>query len=542
MDRGAAVIPNITRGGNTPGVLLYLVGASKREEHEEPHLVAGSSEALLMAAERVLDQRDAATLGRFLDEPRQQFGTRVTIAERDENGRVIGARDAHVWHCSLSLHPDEPALSDERWCEVCDEFVAAMGFAGPDARAQCRWVAVRHGESAGGSDHAHVVVALVAEDGSRASVHFDQPRAQNAARELEQRFGLRRLEARARGTGSRGVRPGERMADARRDRDHGADGRAPERGSRQTLERIVRGCATASRNETEFVRALREHDVHVRPRYAEGGRSAVVGYSVRLAGPESGPRRSAWFGGGRLARDLTLPSLRAGWQQSDAEQADAVKQWSTWTSSRARMREERLAELGERAVSWHRCVHEIDRLRGQLRSVDNDPAGVARVARDGAGILAAWSVALEADNPGALARASRQLARSAELRGHRRLPPARPRPRSSTLALYLLAGARPDSTAGWFLAARQLSLLGHDLARLHQHRGDLDRARELETNYATELAQVHDHLTPKTPAAPADREVAAGLARVLKPLPPIQPGAPDAQQEAAPARRVIDAG
>ena len=68
------------------GCLLYLVGAGKREEHEQPHLVAGSSEALLMAGERVLDQRDAATLGRFLDEPRQQFRTRVTIAERDQNG------------------------------------------------------------------------------------------------------------------------------------------------------------------------------------------------------------------------------------------------------------------------------------------------------------------------------------------------------------------------------------------------------------------------------------------------------------------------
>ena len=108
-----------------------------------------------------------------------------------------------------------------------------------------------------------------------------EPRSGRAS--LEERFGLRRLEARARGTGSRGVRAGERMADARRHRDHGADGHAPERGSRQTLERIVRACATASRNETEFVRALREQNVRVRPRYAEGGRTAVVGYSVRAA-------------------------------------------------------------------------------------------------------------------------------------------------------------------------------------------------------------------------------------------------------------------
>jgi hypothetical protein len=334
-----------------------------------------------------------------------------------------------------------------------------MGFAGAVARAQCRWVAVRNGESASGSDHAHVVVALVAEDGSKASVHYDQSRAQNATRELEQRFGLRRLEARPRGTGSRGARAGERMADARRQRDHGADGRAPERGSRQTLERIVRACATASRNESEFVGALREHDVRVRPRYAEGGRSRVVGYSVRLPGSESGPRRSVWFGGGRLARDLTLPSLRAGWQQSDGERQEAVKEWSTWTSSRPRTREGRHAELEHRAVRWQQCVHEIDRLRGQLRGADSDAAGVARVARDGTGILAAWSVELEGDNPGALARASRQLARSAELRAYRRVPPTRPRPRSSTLALYLLAGARPNSTSGWLMAARQLSLL-----------------------------------------------------------------------------------
>ena len=322
------MIPNVTRGGNTRGVLLYLVGPGKREEHQDPHLVAGAPETLRIAGERLLGAGDAAALARFLDEPREDFGTRVTIAKRDGNGRTIGTREAHVWHCSLSLHPDEPDLSEERWSEVCEEFVAAMGFAGADARAQCRWVAIRHGQSTGGSDHAHVVVGLVAEDGSKASVHNDRPRAQRAARELEERFGLRRLEARTRGTGSRGIRPGERMADTRRKRDHGPDGREPERGSRQTLERVVRGCAAASRNESEFVRALREHGVRARPRYAEGDRTKVVGYSVRLPGPDTGRDRAVWFGGGRLARDLTLPSLRAGWQQDASEQAAAVKEWS----------------------------------------------------------------------------------------------------------------------------------------------------------------------------------------------------------------------
>ena len=234
---------------------------------------------------------------------------------------------------------------------------------------------MRHGESAGGSDHAHVVVSLVAEDGSKASVHYDQPRAQNAARSLEQWFGLRRLEARARETGSRGVRAGERMADAHRDRDHGTHGRAPERGSRQTLERIVRACAAASQNESEFVRALREHRVRVRPRYAQGARSSVVGYSVALPGPASGSHRAIWFGGGRLARDLTLPSVREGWQQSAGEQENAVKEWSRWTSSAPRTRDERRAELEHRAVRWHQCVSDVEPLATPTAPRGRRPGG-----------------------------------------------------------------------------------------------------------------------------------------------------------------------
>jgi hypothetical protein len=124
-----------------------------------------------------------------------------------------------------------------------------------------------------------------------------------------------------------------------------------------------------------------------------------------------------------------------------------VKEWNPWTSSFRGSIPQRQAALEDRAVMWHECVSEIDRLRAQLRGLDNDPARSAQVAHDAAGILAAWSLALEVERPGPLARASRQLARSAEHPAHRRRPPTRARPRSSTLAFYLLAGARPDSTA-----------------------------------------------------------------------------------------------
>ncbi len=238
------MIPNVTRGPKPVGVLRYLVGKGKREEHEHPHLVTGSPEAVRLAGERELGVADAGELARFLDEPREQFGTRVTVAERDSQGRAVGARDAHVWHCSLALHPDEPDVSDERWGEICEQFVSEMRFAGERARAQCRWVAVRHGRSVGGSDHAHLVVTLVAEDGSKASVHNDRPRAQKACRELEQRFALRALEARMRGAGSRALKHGEIAADHRRGRGVGEHGEHAERSSRQRLagRARVRGC------------------------------------------------------------------------------------------------------------------------------------------------------------------------------------------------------------------------------------------------------------------------------------------------------------
>jgi len=514
------VIPNVTRGGKTHGVLIYLVGKGKREEHHDPHLVAGSPEAVRIGKGRLLDRRDAVALARFLDEPREAFGTKVTIAERDKNGRVIGARDAHVWHCSLSLHPQEPEMPDEQWAEIAEAFVEQMGFASETSKAQCRWVAIRHGRSAGGSDHAHMVVTLVAEDGSKASVHNDRPRAQTACRDLEQRFGLRRLEARTRQAGSRGLKHGELAADQRRGRGVGERGELAERSSRQTLERIVRACATASHDEPEFVRQLREQGVRARPRYAEGGTSEVVGYSVRLPGTTRDPHGSVWYGGGRLARDLTLPALRRSWGQDDQTRQRAVPEWKSTTLAWPRSAAERQAELEQRALIWHRCTMELERVRQQLRAAGSDPAAIAHAAREGAGVLAAWSVALEGEQPGALARAARQLARSAELPAYTPAPPKAPS-RASGLALFMLAAGKPDSAVGWLIVAREISLLANELGRMHRARGELDRAQQVETNLGAELAEIKPTLERERPRVGADLDAEAQAAQCAsKPLPP----------------------
>ena len=513
------MIPNVTRGGKTHGVLMYLVGKGKREEHHDPRLVAGSPEAVRMGEGKLLARPDAIALARFLDEPRESFGTKVTIAERDKDGRLIGARDAHVWHCSLSLHPQEPELADERWAEMCEQFIEQMGFAGETANVQCRWVAIRHGRSAGGSDHAHLVVTLVAEDGSKASVHNDRPRAQKACRELEQRFGLRHLEARTREVGSRGIKHGELAADRRRGRGVGERGEHSEHSSRQTLERIVRACATASRNESEFVTRLRER-VDARARYKEGGRDQVTGYSVRLTGREHGPQQSVWYGGGRLARDLTLPALRRGWGQDEQARRDAVAEWTSSTAAKPPSTAERQAELEQRGLMWHRCTTEIERVRQQLRAAGTEPAAIAHAAREGAGVLAAWSLTLEGEQPGPLARAARELARSAELPAHT------PRPhktlsRASGLALFMLAAGKPDRPVGWTIVSRELALLATELARVHRARGELDRAQQIESELGAELAQIEAALERERRHIGEDLDAEAQAAkRVREALPP----------------------
>jgi hypothetical protein len=316
--------------------------------------------------------------------------------------------------------------------------------------------------------------------------------------------GLRRLEARTRKAGSRGLKHGELAADRRRGRQLGDHGEHPEHSSRRTLERIVRACATASRDESEFIRRLGDEGVRYRPRYAEGGTDVVVGYSVRLPGADVGSRRSVWYGGGRLARNLTLPALRRSWGQDEDAWQRAVTEWSMSTSVRLRSQEERQAELAQRGLMWHRCTAELERVRQQLQAAGNSAAAIAHAAREGAGVLAAWSVALEGEQPGAVARATRQLARSAELPACTP-PPRKAVSRASGLALFMLAAGKLDSAVGWTIVGREIGLLASELGRVHRACGELDRAQQIESELAAELARINmalEHEQPRTGEVP----------------------------------------
>jgi hypothetical protein len=99
------------------------------------------------------------------------------------------------------------------------------------------------------------------------------------------------------------------------------------------------------------------------------------------------------------------------------------------------------------------------------------------------------SIGLEGEHPGALARASRQMARSAELPG---VAPAsfRTLSRASGLALFMLASRRPESPAGWLLVCRELGLLAGEISRAHRSRGELERAHEIESDLQRDLEQI----------------------------------------------------
>jgi hypothetical protein len=376
---------------------------------------------------------------------------------------------------TASLHPDEPKLDDARWAQITERFVQQLGFAGERARAQCRWVAVRHGRSAGGSDHVHLVVTLVAEDGSKASVHYDRPRSQQTCRELERDFGLRSLEARERGGGERGIKAGELGVDRRRGRPVGEH---PERGSRRVLERVVRACATAACDEPNFVHRLRGEGVLCRPRFAEGSCSEVVGYSVALPAFEG--QRPAWYGGGRLSRELTLPRLRATWPVLGVEQHAAV--WASQAAARTLRRTSSLPSAELQA----RCVQELAELRERLRQIPVDDRGTwSHLARDAAGVLAAWSLRTEPE-PGPLAEASRSLARSGQLRREqvrrRRWQSFPPTRNAAQLLLAVAAGAMSNAAL-----MRQLIELALALREMHAATGDADRAAQLEQTARQEL-------------------------------------------------------
>ena len=461
-------------GHDLGGLMRYLSGPGKSNEHTDPHLVASSGTLAVEYSGLSMQEWQggaARELGRIVEGAwREAHAGRERAAQANERG--------HVFHVSLSLHRDEGQLDDGTWGQIASDYVVAMGFTSASGKAECQWVAMRHGVSGGGNDHVHLAVCLVREDGTWASDYQSKSRSQKVARELEVKYGLRPLHDHEQDRGLPGVHRAETERAVRAGRPE------PER---VTLARAVRAAAALASDEREFVAGVLAHGVRIRPRFAAGGREAVVGYSVALRANDIG-LEPLWFGGGRLAKDLTLPSLRQRWSTTGEQQREALPTWrgeAAISAPTGRLPSTRPAQW------WQLAAADIEAANRALAAVNvDDVAAWQAAAADASGVFAEWSLRVEGAKPGPLSTASDALARSAQWqRGS--APSSRSGPALAGRHLQLAArGTSQRSLQGWRAVMRQLDHTTQAIHRAHVARGEAIAAQRVAASAGEGLEKI----------------------------------------------------
>jgi len=304
-----------TNGSRVRGLVEYLFGPGRSEEHTDPHVIA--SHDTLLLGDRAPSPLARKMLAVELD------STRITMAPE--------VKEKFVWHASISLAPEDGPVSEETWRDIAESVAEHMGFGEDTPGAPVRWIAVHHGLSRNGNDHIHLMANLIAEDGRKHNFRGSPGLMLSEIRkQLEIKHGLR-LVGHDTGSGLGAYTQAEvRRAEEERHTEAVEKGVPvasvkPAEPETVRLERRVRAAASAAVNESDFLRHLHEQDVAVRPRFATGDRSRVVGMSVAL--PTGDGQTLIWHGGGRLAKDLTLPALRTQWEQTTEQQSAAVDVW-----------------------------------------------------------------------------------------------------------------------------------------------------------------------------------------------------------------------
>jgi relaxase/mobilization nuclease family protein len=507
------MIPNIVTGGDTGGLMRYLVGPGRANEHENPHVIAGSRDIVRKWGDwETISVSQADELATRLDAYMHETGTFPTGKARrfnpatgavEWNGEIEAT---HVWHCSLSLSPEEAALGDEVWGRIASDFMSVMGFTGTDGKAPCRWVAIHHGSAKNGGDHIHIAANIVREDGTKWSPWYDQRRAQKACNTLEHRYGLLVVESREHGRGSRCDSAAAQSAAKRA----GAS-----RTDRAILEERLRAAATASASEADFVRRARRLGVRLHPRFARGRTDIVVGYSAALR-TEAG-QQTRWWGGGRIARDLTLTQLRTRWQDTPTSALEAVEAWKGHYQKRAPYN----------GPLWEDRIRALEHFRTHLdRLSPTDHVGLANASADIAGLLHAQAItARTSGGRDMLERAAVQVGRCAQLKARpadKRLVDVGAR-MASDLALSIAATSSPHMAA--VALAHATADLVQAIADLHEAAGQESTAAAIERDAQAvfdrvntypridvdALASAYERL--ERASAPAQREA-------VPPLPP----------------------
>ncbi|MEW9533623.1 relaxase/mobilization nuclease domain-containing protein [Microbispora sp. NPDC049125] len=285
------MIGKVMRGRRVGGLLYYLYGPGRANEHVNPHIVAGWwHPAELEPALRPDGGRDFRNLIGLLNQPLAALGE--------------GGYAEPVWHCVARAAREDRILDDDEWAHIAHEIMGRTGLAADGDDDGVRWVAVRHAD-----DHIHIVATLARQDGTKPKTWNDFYRVREACQAVERRYGLR-LTA-----------PGDRTAARRPTRSETEQTRRkrlPEV-PRNALRRYVVTAAAGASSEEEFFRRLEDSGVLVRRRFSQRDPGEVTGYAVALPDHLNRAGEPVWFGGGKLAVDLTLPKIRTRWSSGNGD-------------------------------------------------------------------------------------------------------------------------------------------------------------------------------------------------------------------------------
>lgn len=521
------------RGKSAPGLLRYLYGPGKANEHTDPHLVAGSG-ALPVEWAGQLSGEEAHDLGRVVEGAwRASYVERLAYAGVGRGGvshDVLatgggpGEQDKeHVYHVALSLAPGE-RFTDEQWAAVASDFVDGMGFTtGPDDDRGAAWVAVRHGLSAGGNDHLHLAMSLVRQDGRRVNLpRNDFGLAQTVRRHLEDTHTfVAPLHDRGAPTAGRDLTPGQEEQGQERGQGRSLPGYTPKEhadararaaagtGSvvpdRVRLQQMVRGAAHTSGSEVEWIQTLVQAGVELEvARWAPGGRDEVTGYKVRLG-------EGVWFSASKLADDLTLTYLRRHWIDTPGSREHALVLWREETPPSPTLTPPPAGESLDAATAaltaWNAGLARLD---------PHDRAAWERELTQAAGTVSVLAQALGpvgevagyvADVLTRQSLTGRPVRQSHGQNGRQSGDGAATWiPVGSTLAevaarhiALALRASSPDQHRGWVAVLRQLERTVAAVRDAQEARGDLAAATALARDGAPALASITLYVGAATP-------------------------------------------
>lgn len=442
------MIGKVTRGKDIGGLLRYLYGPGKTNEHTNPHLVAS-----WRGDDRpTLDQLEPAP-GRS----RQRF---AALADRLSLPLHLlpDIPDKHVWQCSMRLADSDRRLTDAEWASVAREVVETTGFAPANDPGGCRWVAVRHAD-----DHIHIAVVLARQDGQPVNTYRDWPKVHAAARAVEQKFGLTTVPSPDR---SASVAPsrGEVEKAGRK------DAREP---VRTWLAREVRTAAAGSTSREEFERILLlRRDVVIGWRESQRSPGEMTGYKVGRVGDADAQGKQVWFSGSKLSPDLSLPKLTARWQEVGSP------------TGRPRPSASALTKAERREI--------LDRSADALLRAYSGPARPWAIISAGE-VATSLARITEGENGGPLTEAAEDLSRaSRQPRGTRPVASVRVHDlRSVATDLFLLGKIAPGEAGHVLLIAADLARIAASISRSARSAQGL-AARRAAEHYARYAGPVQE--------------------------------------------------